>query len=152
MTPHSSTLVKIPWTEEPDRLQSMGSLRVRRDWATSLSCIGERNGSPLQCSCLENPREGRAWRAAVSGVARSRTWLQRLSGVSFWRAWPSWLADSCLLAVLTRPLHHVHTCLLSLRVLRKPSVLLEAGFPLVMLINLYYLLIDSIFKYTYIKR
>ena len=42
MAPHSSTLAwKIPWTEEPGRLQSMGSLRVRHDWATSLSRIGE---------------------------------------------------------------------------------------------------------------
>ena len=61
MAPHSSTLAwKIPWTEDPGRLQSMGSLRVRHDWATSLSllCIGEGNGNPLQCSCLENPRDG----------------------------------------------------------------------------------------------
>ena len=39
----------------------------------SLSCIGEENGNPLQCSCLENPREGGAWQAAVYGVAQSRT-------------------------------------------------------------------------------
>ena len=63
MAPHSSTLAwKIPWTEEPGGLQSMGSLRVRHDWVTSLhfsvSCIGEGNGNPLQCSCLENPRDG----------------------------------------------------------------------------------------------
>ena len=45
----------------------------------SLSCIGEGNGNPLQCSCLENPRDGRAWWAAVYGVAQSRTWLKRLS-------------------------------------------------------------------------
>ena len=44
----------------------------------SLSCIGEGNGSPLQCSCLENPRDG-AWRAAVYGVAQSWTWLKWLS-------------------------------------------------------------------------
>ena len=37
----------------------------------SLSCIGEGNGNPLQCSCLENPRDGRAWWAAVYGVAQS---------------------------------------------------------------------------------
>ena len=49
---------KIPWMEEPGRLQSMGLLRVRHDWATSLSCIGEGNGNALQCSCLENPRDG----------------------------------------------------------------------------------------------
>ena len=47
----------IPWMEELGRLQSIGSLRVRHDWATSLSlsCIGEGNDNPLQCSCLENP-------------------------------------------------------------------------------------------------
>ena len=45
----------------------------------SLSCIGEGNGNPLQCSCLENPRDGGAWWAVVSGVAQSRTWLKRLS-------------------------------------------------------------------------
>ena len=45
----------------------------------SLSCIGEGNGNPLQCSCLENPRDGGAWWAAVSGVAQSRTRLKRLS-------------------------------------------------------------------------
>ena len=79
---HSSTLAwQIPWTEEPGGLQSMGSLGVRHDWVTSLSlsCIGEGNGNPLQCSCLENPRDGGAWWAAVSGVAQSRTQLKQLS-------------------------------------------------------------------------
>ena len=63
MAPHSSTLAwKIPWMEEPGVLQSMGSLRVGHDSVTSLSlsCIGEGNGNPLQCSCLENPRDGGA--------------------------------------------------------------------------------------------
>ena len=45
----------------------------------SLSCIGEGNGNPVQCSCLENPRDGGAWCAAVYGVAQSRTRLKRLS-------------------------------------------------------------------------
>ena len=45
----------------------------------SLSCIGEGNGNPLQCSCLENPRDGGAWWAAVYGVAQGRTWLKWLS-------------------------------------------------------------------------
>ena len=45
----------------------------------SLSCIGEGNGNPLQCSCLENPRDGGAWWAAVSGVTQSRTRLKWLS-------------------------------------------------------------------------
>ena len=48
----------------------------------SLSCIGEGNGNPLQCSCLENPRDGRAWWASVYGVAQSRTRLKRLSSSS----------------------------------------------------------------------
>ena len=45
----------------------------------SLSCIGARNGNPLQCSCLENPRDGASWWAAVYGVAESRTRLKWLS-------------------------------------------------------------------------
>ena len=48
----------------------------------SLSRSGEGNGNPLQCSCLENPRDGRAWWAAVYGVAQSRTRLKRLSSSS----------------------------------------------------------------------
>ena len=48
----------------------------------SLSCIGEGNGNPLQCSCLENPRDGGAWWAAVYGVAQSRTQLKQLSSSS----------------------------------------------------------------------
>ena len=90
MTPHSSTLAwKIPWAEEPGRLQSMGSLRVGHDRATSLSHIGEGNGNPLQCSCLENPRDGGAWWAAVYGVAQSRTRLKRLSSSSRLNTVPS---------------------------------------------------------------
>ena len=48
----------------------------------SVSCIGEGNGNPLQCSCLENPRDGGAWQAAVYGVAQSRTRLKQLSSSS----------------------------------------------------------------------
>ena len=48
----------------------------------SLSCIGEGNGNPFQCSCLKNPRDGRAWWAAVYGAAQSRTRLKRLSSSS----------------------------------------------------------------------
>ena len=48
----------------------------------SLSCIEEGNGNPLQCSCLENPRDGGAWRAAVCGVAQSQTRLKQLSSSS----------------------------------------------------------------------
>ena len=64
MVPHSSTLAwRIPWAEEPGRLQSMGSLESdmteQLHFHFSLSCIGEGNGNPLQCSCLENPRDGK---------------------------------------------------------------------------------------------
>ena len=48
----------------------------------SLSCIGEGNGNPLQCSCLENPRDREAWWTAICGVAQSQTRLQRLSRIS----------------------------------------------------------------------
>ena len=76
MAPHSSTLAwKIPWTEEPGRLQSM----VRKESYTTarihfhflLSCIGEGNGNPLQCSCLENPGDWGAWWAAIYGVSQT---------------------------------------------------------------------------------
>ena len=75
---------KAPWMEEPARFQSMGSLRVRQDWATSLSLsrVGEGNGNPLLYSCLENPRDGGAWWTAVCGVAQNRTWLKRFSSSS----------------------------------------------------------------------
>ena len=48
----------------------------------SLSCTGGGNGNPLQCSCLENPRDGGAWWAAVYGIAQSRTRLKQLSSSS----------------------------------------------------------------------
>ena len=48
----------------------------------SLSCTGEGNGNPLQCSCLENPSDGGAWWAAIYGVAQNLTWLKRLSSSS----------------------------------------------------------------------
>ena len=87
MATHSSTLAwKIPWTEEPGRLQSVGSLdsdmTERLHFHFSLSCIGEGNGNPRQRSCLENPRDGGGWWAAVYGVAQSRTQLNRLSSSS----------------------------------------------------------------------
>ena len=53
----------------------------------SLSCTGEGNGNPLQCSCLENPRDRGTWWAAVYGAVQSRTWLKWLSSSSilWWR-------------------------------------------------------------------
>ena len=73
----------------------------------SLSCIGEGNGNPLQCSCLEDPRNGGAWWAAVYGVAQSRAWLKWLSSSMLLmkaKEWSSpwcyvslcWVAQSCL--------------------------------------------------------
>ena len=65
-----------PWDlEESDTTE-------RLPFHFSLSCIGEGNGNPLQCSCLENPRDGGVWRAAVYGVTQSRTRLKRLSSSS----------------------------------------------------------------------
>ena len=62
-----------PWgLEESDTTE-------RLHFHFSLSCIGEGNGNPLQCSCLENPRDGGAWWAAIYGVAQSRTRLKRRS-------------------------------------------------------------------------
>ena len=68
-----------------DRLQSMGSLSQiwqRLHFHFSLSCIGEGNGNPLQCSCLENPRDGGALWAAVYGITQSQTRLKWLSSSS----------------------------------------------------------------------
>ena len=65
-----------PWgREESDTAE-------RLHFHFSLSCIGEGNGNPLQCSCLENPRDGGASWAAIYGVAQSRTQLKRLSSSS----------------------------------------------------------------------
>ena len=87
MAPHSSTFaLKIPWMEKPSGLQSMGSLELdtteQLQFYFSLSCTGEGNGNPLQCSCLENPRDGEALWAAIYGVAQSRTQLKQLSSSS----------------------------------------------------------------------
>ena len=84
MAPHSSTLAwKIPWMEEPGRLQSMGSLGVGHDWVTSLSLFTftrwRRKWQPTPVF-LPGESQGRgAWWAAVYGVAQSRTQLKRLS-------------------------------------------------------------------------
>ena len=75
-TPHQYFAWKIPWMEEPGRLQSTGSLRVGHDWVTSLSLFTflhwRRKWQPLQCSCLENPRDGGAWWLRSMGSHRVR--------------------------------------------------------------------------------
>ena len=94
MATHSSTPAwKIPWTEKPGRLQSMGSRRAGHNWVTSLGHLvlaqsklnvgcyyswcspGGGNGNLLQCSCLGNPIDRGAWWATVHGVTKSRTRL-----------------------------------------------------------------------------
>ena len=65
-----------PWGREESDTTEL------RHFHFSLSCIGEGNSNPLQCSCLENPRDGGAWWAAVYGVTQSRTQLKRLSSSS----------------------------------------------------------------------
>ena len=83
MATHSCTLVWwrslvgcCPWGSE--QLDTTEWLHFH----FSLSCIGEGNGNPLQCSCLENSRGGRAWWTAISGVTQSRTRLKWLSSSS----------------------------------------------------------------------
>ena len=83
---HPTPVLENPWMEEPGRLQSMGSLESdtteRLHFHFSLSCTGEGHGNSLQCSCLENLRDGEAWWAAVYGVAQSWTQLKQLSSSS----------------------------------------------------------------------
>ena len=81
-----STLAwKIPWTEEPGRLQSMGSRRVGHNWSNLAAATAARawylegHGDPLQYSCLENSMDRGAWQIAVHRVAQSCTWLKGLS-------------------------------------------------------------------------
>ena len=86
MATHSSTLAwKIPWTEEPGGLavHEVAESDTTEQLHFHFSCIGEGNGNPLQCSCLENPRDGEAWWAAVYGVAQSRTRLKRSSSSNY---------------------------------------------------------------------
>ena len=75
--------------EEPGRLQSMRSLRVGTGLSDftftfhfPLSCAGEGNGNPFQCSYLENPRDRGAWWAALYGVAQSQTRLSDLAAAA----------------------------------------------------------------------
>ena len=115
MAPHSSTLAwKIPWMEEPGRLQSMGLGRVGHDWATSLSfftfMLWRRKWKPTPCSCLENPRDGGAWWAAVYGVAQSRTRLKRLSSSSSSTCMILFILTFSELSFLTHKNEHIILC------------------------------------------
>ena len=93
MAPHSSILAwKIPWTEEPGRLRSMGSWRAGHDWVTSLSLFTfmhwRRKWQPTPVFLPGEPRDRGAWWAAVYGVTQSRTRLKWLSSSS--REMESW--------------------------------------------------------------
>ena len=105
MATHSSTLAwKIPWTEEPGGLQSMGSLRVGHDWATSLSLSifmhWRRKWQPTPVF-LPGESQGRgAWWAAISGVTQSRTRLKWLSSSPWY---------NCFLGVLYLPLKNLNS-------------------------------------------
>ena len=92
MAPHSSTLAwKTPGWRSLEGCSPWGcwgsDKTERLHFHFSLSCIGDGNGNPLQCSCLENPRDRGAWWAAVNGVAQSRTRLKWLSRSSRWHKW-----------------------------------------------------------------
>ena len=85
----------------------------------SLSCTGEGNGNPLQCSCLENPRDGRAWWAAVHGVTQSRTRLK-------------WLSSSILLVPCTLPRPLVKSLMPRATMVPGPGGRFQSVFPILM--------------------
>ena len=97
-----------PWgLKESDRTE-------RLHFHFSVSCIGEGNGNPFQCSCLENPRDGGAWWADVYGVAQSGTGLKRLSSRSSsihksCLFYP--LASACLQSPFSFIILHISWCL-----------------------------------------
>ena len=84
MATHCNILAwRIPWTDEPGGLLSVGSHSETRLKRRSMhACIGEGDGNPFQCSCLENPRDRGAWWAAVYGITHSWTPLKQLSSSS----------------------------------------------------------------------
>ena len=113
MAPHSSTLAwKIPWAEEPGGLQSMGlwesDTTERLHFHFSLSCIGAGNGSPLQCSCLENPRDRGAWWASIFRNGNSEIKEDKPQMVSSLRMtnWKIFLS-SCHFQTIKSWLHHL---------------------------------------------
>ena len=90
-----------PWgREESDTTE-------RLHFHFSLSCIGEGHGNPLQCSCLENPRDGGAWWAAVYGAAQSRTRLKRLSSSSSSTWWPTRDTMTAIIIIPSQEGHQV---------------------------------------------
>ena len=86
----------------PGKSHGQRSTTERLHFHFSLSCIGEGNGNPLQCSCLENPRDGGAWWAAIYGVAQSQTRLKWLSSSS------SSIVPCLVLTVASCPAYRFH--------------------------------------------
>ena len=82
VTPWTAAYQAPPFMGVPGKSTGAGCHCPLLGFHFPLSCIEEGNGSPLQCSCLENARDGRAWWAAVYGVLQSRTWLKQLSSSS----------------------------------------------------------------------
>ena len=118
-------LNRLEFEQAPGDVKGQGSLVCCSLWGckesdmterlhlhSSLSCIGEGNGNPLQRSCLENPRAEGAWWAAICGVAQSWTRLKRLSSSSM--SFESVMPSSHL--ILGRPLLLLPSVFLSIRV------------------------------------
>ena len=104
MAPHSSTFAwKIPWMEEPGRLQSMGLQRVGHDWETFFTfhfhALEKEMATDSSALAWRIPGTGGAWRSAVYGVAQNRTRLKRLSSSSS----SSSSISSVLVTVLGKP-------------------------------------------------
>ena len=91
-----------PWgREESDTTE-------RLHFLFSLSCTREGNGNPLQCSCLENPRDGEAWWAAVYGVTQSRTQLKRISSSSSSSEYTDILKSILIYSIILIPTYLIH--------------------------------------------
>jgi len=104
-TPLQYSCLENPWTEEPGRLQSMGSLRVGHDWATSLSLFTfmhwRRKWQPTPVFLPGESRGGEVWWAAVYGVAQSRTWLKRVSSSSSSSSRVIWWGGEVILKIFS---------------------------------------------------
>ena len=120
----------------------------------SLSCIGEGNGSALQCSCLKNPRDGGAWWAAVSGVIQSWTRLKRLSSSSSYQGNAGlieWVKMCCSLFLIFfwKSLREIGVS--SLNIWQNSSVKTLSGPQLLFLGEIFWLLIQNPFRNRIIK-
>jgi len=161
MAPYSSTLAwKIPWTEEPGGLQSMGSRRVEHDWATSLSLFTfmhwRRKWQPTPLFLPGESQGWGAWWATVCGVSQSRTRLKRLSSrlvITFLprskHLFISWLQASSAVILEPKKMKSATVSTIS------PSVCHEVMGPDAMILVFWMLSFKStfpLFSFTFIKR